>query len=59
MLTQATGQVEVEVIPTDENTLAQFKINARLIFTRGADGKATSLTLEQGGRRTVAKRIGD
>lgn len=59
MLTQATGQGEVEVIPTDENTLAQPKINARLIFTRGADGKAISLTLEQGGSRTAAKRIGD
>jgi len=59
MLTQGTGQGVAEVISIDENTLAQTKADARLVFQRGADGKATSLTIEQGGRGTPAKRIGD
>jgi len=59
MLTQATGQGELEVVPIDENTLTQSKVDAKLVFERGADGKATGLMLEQGGRRMPVKRIGD
>jgi hypothetical protein len=57
MLTQATGQGQVEVVPTGENVLYQSGLDARLEFTRGADGKVNGLTLHQNGRSMPAKRL--
>jgi D-alanyl-D-alanine carboxypeptidase len=57
MLTQATGQGQVEVVPTGESVLYQALVDARLEFTRGEDGKATGLTLHQNGRSMPAKRL--
>jgi len=57
MFTQATGQGQVEVVPTGENTLYQSQLDARMEFTRGTDGKATGMTLYQNGRTMPAKRV--
>ncbi len=59
LLTQATGQGKLPVQASAEDQFFSTRVDARLLFQRGADGKVNALILEQGGRRIEGKRIGD
>lgn len=56
-LTQATGQGAIEIYPESETHYFVKVIDAQLDFVKGADGKAESLILTQGGRKIPAKRV--
>ena len=57
LLTQATGQQKLGLREDGANAFAVVGVAARVVFEIGADGKATSVTLFQGGREMKAKRI--
>jgi len=54
---QASGQRRFEIFPESEKTYFATAPPVEIDFTTGADGKATELTLHQGGRDMPAKRI--
>lgn len=56
LLTQATGQQELEVFPASETEFFLKVVDARITFVKGADGKVNELVLRQGGREMPAKR---
>jgi CubicO group peptidase (beta-lactamase class C family) len=56
-MTQATGQEKFEVFPESETTFSPRAFPAKLTFVKDADGKVTSMRIDQGGRVTLAKRI--
>ena len=56
LLTQATGQQELEVFPASETEFFLKVVDARITFVKGADGKVNELVLRQGGRTMPAKR---
>ncbi len=56
LLTQATGQQELEVFPASETEFFLKVVDARITFVKGADGKVNELVLRQGGRAMPAKR---
>ncbi|MBL8215116.1 MAG: serine hydrolase [Bryobacterales bacterium] len=58
MLTQATGQGSLPIQASVEDQFFSTRVDARLLFQRGADGKVNGV-VEQGGRRIEGKRIGD
>jgi D-alanyl-D-alanine carboxypeptidase len=51
-----TGQPKIEIFPESETLFFLKVVDARLEFVRGADGKATSVILHQGGRDRPGKR---
>ena len=55
--TQATGQPELEIIPTSDSTFKLVSVNASVTFHREADGQVNRITLNQNGAHT-ATRIG-
>jgi CubicO group peptidase (beta-lactamase class C family) len=55
--TQATGQESVQIFAESEANWFLRVVDAQLTFAFDADGKATSLTLHQGGREMPAKRL--
>jgi CubicO group peptidase (beta-lactamase class C family) len=57
LMTQATGQPKVEVFPESESKFFLKVVDAQIEFQRGPDGKATGLTLYQGGRVVPAKKV--
>jgi hypothetical protein len=57
LMTQATGQPKVEVFPESESKFFLKEVDAQLEFQRGPDGKATGVTLYQGGRVMPAKKV--
>ena len=57
LLTQATGQPQVEVFPESEKDFFLRVVDAQITFVRNKDGAVTHLILHQGGRDTVAKRL--
>ena len=57
MYLQATGQPRVPAFAESENVLFLRVVNAVVTFTRGPDGKATSLTLHQGGSSSPGARV--
>ena len=57
LMTQATGQEKLEVFPESESKFFLKVVDAQIEFQRGADGKATGLTLYQGGQVMPAKRV--
>jgi CubicO group peptidase (beta-lactamase class C family) len=57
LMTQATGQQKLGLREDGANAFAVVGVAARVVFEVGADGKATSVTLFQGGREMKAKRI--
>jgi CubicO group peptidase (beta-lactamase class C family) len=57
LLTQATGQQQIEVFPLSATEFFPKVVDARIVFVRGADGKVDQLILKQGGRDMPAKRI--
>ena len=56
---QATGQGRFELFPESEKVYFAKVTELTITFETGADGKATALTLRQGGSDRPAKRIGD
>ena len=56
-MTQATGQSVVEIVAESETTFSPRTFPAKLTFIKDAEGKVTSLQLEQGGAQMVAKKI--
>lgn len=57
LLAQATGQPQFELFPTSETRFFLKVVEAEIEFQKGADGKAASLTLFQGGREIPGKRV--
>ena len=56
-MTQATNQPAFEIFPESETTFAPKAFPAKLTFLKDADGKITSVRLNQGGRETIGKKI--
>src|SRR5688500_3620835 len=56
-MTQATNQPAFEIFPESETTFAPRAFPAKLTFLKDADGKVTSVRLNQGGRETTGKKI--
>jgi CubicO group peptidase (beta-lactamase class C family) len=56
-MTQATGQNSFEIFPESETTFYPSAFAAKLTFIKDADGKVTSIRIDQNGRVTVGKRI--
>lgn len=57
LFAQLTGQPEFEVFPEGPTKVVWTVVPANATFTLGVDGKATSLTLHQGGRDLPAPRL--
>jgi CubicO group peptidase (beta-lactamase class C family) len=57
LMTQATRQPKVEVFPESETKFFLKVADAQIEFQRGPDGKATGLTLYQGGQVIPAKKV--
>jgi CubicO group peptidase (beta-lactamase class C family) len=57
LMGQPTGQPKLELFPESETRFFLKVVDAQIEFQRGADGKATGLTLFQGGREIPAKRV--
>ena len=56
-MTQATGQGAIEILPESETTFYPRTFKAKLTFVKDAEGKVTSLRLEQNGRERNGKKI--
>ena len=56
-MTQATGQNPTEIFAESETTFAPRTFPAKLTFIKDAEGKVTSVKLNQGGREIVGKKI--
>lgn len=54
---QATGQPRFPLYAESENSFFLRVVEAQVAFTRGPDGKATMLTLHQGGASTPGQRV--
>ncbi|MEW6207172.1 MAG: serine hydrolase [Acidobacteriota bacterium] len=57
LMGQATGQPKVELVPQSSTKFHIAVVNAEIEFTLDAQGKATGLTLIQGGQKMQAKRV--
>ena len=57
LMTQATGQQKVEVFPSSETEFFLKVVDAQIEIQRGPDGKATGLTLFQGGQEMPGKKV--
>jgi CubicO group peptidase (beta-lactamase class C family) len=57
LFVQATGQENLPVFAENETTFFYKGVDAQLSFEVGADGKATSVTLHQGGYSQPGQRI--
>ena len=57
LIGQPTGQPKLEIFPASETRFFLKAVDAEIEFQRGADGKATGLTLLQGGREIPGKRV--
>jgi CubicO group peptidase (beta-lactamase class C family) len=58
LISQATGQNKFEIFPESERAFFVKTFDAQITFDTDSGGRATALTLHQGGRSTVAQRIG-
>jgi serine-type D-Ala-D-Ala carboxypeptidase/endopeptidase len=54
---QATGQPRFPIYPESEDSFFLRVVEAQVEFVRGPDGKATTLTLHQGGASTPGPRV--
>lgn len=54
---QATGQPRFPLFAESENNFFLRVVEAQVTFTRGPDGRATALTLHQGGATTLGPRV--
>ncbi len=59
LVSQATGQPKVALTQESAIEFAAVGVRARLVFHMGADGKATAVTLHQGGREMRAERVNE
>lgn len=57
LVSQATGQQKIGLRAESATEFAAIGVPARLAFHMGADGKATAVTLFQGGREIRAERV--
>lgn len=57
LISQATGQPEVELFPESETRFFLKVVDAQVDFMLGPDGLATSLVLHQGGQDLPAKKV--
>ncbi len=57
LMTQATGQQQVEIFPASDTEFFPKVIEARITFVRGPDGEVDRLILRQGGRDMPARRL--
>lgn len=57
VVVQATGQGEIEVFASAPDAFFARAVPARVVFARGADGRADRLTLTQEGREMPAPRV--
>jgi CubicO group peptidase (beta-lactamase class C family) len=57
IMTQATGQSEVEIFPKSETEYFLKVVDAQISFVKDGNGAVTSLVLHQGGRDMPAKKI--
>jgi hypothetical protein len=56
LMTQLTGQPKLPIFAESPKLLFLKVVDAQLEFTLDASGKATQVTLHQGGRDQVAKK---
>ena len=59
LFAQLTGQGPLEIFPSSKTEYFLKVVNAQIIFAPDAQGRATALTLHQGGREITASRIDD
>lgn len=57
LISQATGQAEVELFPESETRFFLKVVDAQVDFIKDAAGKVTGLVLHQGGQDLPAKKI--
>jgi CubicO group peptidase (beta-lactamase class C family) len=57
LLTQATGQGQIEIFPTDDHNFFAKVVDAQITFVTDTNGRATELILHQGGRDQHAPRV--
>ncbi len=57
LISQATGQSEVEIFPESELRFFLKVVDAQIDFTVDASGRVTGLVLHQGGRDLPARKI--
>lgn len=56
LISQATGQPEVELFPESETKFFLKVVDAQVDFVRDASGRVTGLVLHQGGLDLPAKK---
>ncbi len=57
LITQATGQPEVEIFPESKTVFFPKVIEATITFVKDASGEVTHLVLDQNGREANAKKL--
>jgi CubicO group peptidase (beta-lactamase class C family) len=57
LISQATGQGEVEIFPESETRFFLKVVDAQVDFVKDASGRVTGLVLHQGGQNLPAKKI--
>jgi CubicO group peptidase (beta-lactamase class C family) len=57
LLTQATGQQQLEIVPTSDSTFDLLVVEASITFHRNDEGEVDAMTLNQGGRQQRATRL--
>ncbi|MBK5291364.1 MAG: serine hydrolase [Acidobacteriia bacterium] len=57
LLTQATGQGQVEIFPESETKFFLKVVEAKITFVKDSEGKVNEVILHQGGRDMPAKRV--
>ncbi|HBL26723.1 MAG TPA: hypothetical protein DD490_07805 [Acidobacteria bacterium] len=57
LMAQATGQPKLEIFPESETRFFLKLVDAQIEIQRGKDGKATGLTLFQGGQTLPGKKV--
>ena len=57
LFARPSGQQKREIFPTSETEFFLTEVDARIVFTRAADGKAEKLVLHQGGKEMPAPRV--
>jgi hypothetical protein len=56
---QATGQNQLEIVPTSDSTFSLIVVEASVTFHRNADGEIDALTLHQGGDNRATRLADD